>query len=132
LIQPLPFRERVTTVDIDFFQTPANIKKLKAISDELKGVILRPFYPVDDLFRIMRDLDTLQIDFMPTVAGVGSFEGMRKRATRVNFDGYHLSVASLADIIKSKKAAGRPKDLAVMHVLENTLAETANHKKDEA
>jgi hypothetical protein len=61
----------VTTVDIDFFfrKTPANIKKLKAISAELKGVILRPFYPVDDLFRIMRDHDTLQIDFMATSRG---------------------------------------------------------------
>jgi hypothetical protein len=51
----------VTTVDIDFFfpKTPANIKRLKAVSAELKGVILRPFHPVvDDLFRIMRDHDT--------------------------------------------------------------------------
>jgi hypothetical protein len=123
----------VTTVDIDFFfrKTPPNIKKLKAINQDLKAVILRPFYPVDDLYRIMRDDDLLQIDFMPTVAGVGSYEGMRKRASRVEFGGYPLYVASLADIIKSKKAAGRPKDLAVMLVLENALAEATNHAKDE-
>ena len=124
----------VTTVDVDFFfrKTPANIKKLKAINHDLKAVILRPFYPVDDLYRIMRDDDLLQIDFLPNVAGAGSFEGMRKRASRVDFGGYHLYVASLADIIKSKKAAGRAKDLAVMYVLENALAQATNHSKDEA
>jgi hypothetical protein len=69
---------------------------------------------------------------MPTVAGLESFEDVRRRATRVNFDDHHLIVASLADIIKSKKTAGRPKDLAVMYVLESTLAEAANHSNDEA
>ena len=69
---------------------------------------------------------------MPTVAGAGSFESMRRRASKVDFGGYPLYFASLADIIKSKKAAGRPKDLAVMYVLENALAQAANHPKDEA
>jgi hypothetical protein len=35
-----------------------------------------------------------------------------------------LKVASLGDIIASKKAAGRPKDLAVLPVLEETLKES--------
>jgi hypothetical protein len=38
-------------------------------------------------------------------------------------------VASLADIIKSKKAARRPRDLAVLAVLEKAY-EQANIKKD--
>jgi len=122
----------VTTVDIDFLfrKTPVNIRKLKALNEDLNAVILRPFYPADDLFRIMRDQDTLQLDFMTAVAGVSSYEGLRRRATKVEFGGHPLYVASLADIIKSKKAAGRPKDLAVMYVLENALAEAANHTKD--
>jgi predicted nucleotidyltransferase len=124
----------VTTVDIDFFfrKTPGNIKKLKSINEELGAVILRPFYPAGDWFRIMRDDDTLQIDFMPTVAGFPSFEGMRKRATRIDFNGHQLLVASLADIIKSKRAAGRPKDRAVLHVLENALAQTKAHPQTDA
>jgi hypothetical protein len=124
----------VTTVDIDFLfrKTPSNVRKLKALSRDLEAVILRPFYPVDDLFRVMRDEDTLQLDFMGTVAGVSSFEGLRKRATTVDFGGHPLYVASLADIIKSKKAAGRPKDLAVMPVLEKALAPTENYTKNAA
>jgi hypothetical protein len=34
-----------------------------------------------------------------------------------------LWVASLADIIKSKRAAGRSRDLAVLEILEKTLEE---------
>jgi predicted nucleotidyltransferase len=122
----------VTTIDVDFLfrKTPVNVKKLKAVTAELKAVMMRPYYPADDMFRISRDDDTLQIDFLTQVAGLRSFEGLRKRATTVQFGDHRLYVASLADIIKSKKAAGRPKDLAVMHVLENALAQAADHSKD--
>jgi hypothetical protein len=122
----------ITTVDIDFLfrKTPVNVRKLKALTAELKGVMMRPYYPAVDMFRIMRDDDTLQIDFLTQVAGLRSFEALRVRATRVQFGDHGLYVASLADVIKSKKAAGRPKDLAVMYVLENALAQAANHSKD--
>jgi hypothetical protein len=43
-----------------------------------------------------------------------------------------IYVASLPDIIRSKKATGRPRDLAVLEVLEKTLEETASHPKGEA
>jgi hypothetical protein len=123
----------VTTVDIDFLfrKTPVNVKKLKAVNQDLGAVILRPFYPVLDLFRIMRDDDMLQIDFMTSMAGIQSYEGLRKRAARLNFGGHPLLVASLADIIKSKKIAGRPKDLAVMPALENALAQIQTQPQSE-
>jgi len=62
----------VTTVDFDFMfrKTPVNLRKLKALAKALDAVILRPYYPASDLFRIVRDDDGLQIDFMATVHGV--------------------------------------------------------------
>jgi hypothetical protein len=48
---------------------------------------------------------------------------LRKRARVVRFGAATLYVATLPDIIKSKKAAGRPRDLAVLGILETTLAE---------
>jgi hypothetical protein len=48
---------------------------------------------------------------------------VRSRATVVDFGGEKLWVADLYDIIRSKRAAGRPKDLAVLHELETTLKE---------
>jgi len=113
----------VTTVDLDllFRRTPGNIRKLKAIAKELDAVILRPYYPVSGLYRISRDADGLQIDFMSEIHGVTSFEGLCKRATTAELSGRRLAVARLADIIKSKKAAGRLNDLAALPALEKRL-----------
>src|SRR5713101_2289158 len=69
----------VTTVDFDFMfrKTPANLRKLKALARALDAVILRPYYPASDLFRIVRDEDGLQLDFMTTVHGVRSLASLR-------------------------------------------------------
>ena len=115
----------VTTIDFDFLfrKTPANVRKLKAIARELDAVIMRPYYPASGLHRVTRDFDNLQLDFMTTVDGIRSFEGLKSRAARLSLGETTLMVADLADIIKSKKAARRPQDLAVLPVLEKTLAE---------
>jgi hypothetical protein len=108
------------------------LKKLKAIAAELEAVILTPYYPVSGLFRISRDTDGLQLDFMDVIDGIRSFEGLRKRARIVRFGRSGIYIASLVDIIKSKKAAGRSRDLAVLEVLEKTLEQTTGHPKGEA
>jgi hypothetical protein len=74
------------------------------------------YSPVSGLYRIVRDDDGLQIDFMYIVHGVSSFQGPRKRAKPIMFGAFPLHVATLADIIKSKKAAGRPRDRAVLEL----------------
>jgi len=121
----------VTTIDIDFLfrKTPANIKKLKQLADDLHAVILQPYYPSSGLYRLTRDEDGLQLDFMTVIDGVSSFEGLRRRAARISFGGADLLVAAMADIIKSKKAAGRPRDLAALEILEKTLDETSRQQK---
>jgi hypothetical protein len=121
----------VTTIDIDFLfrNTPANVRKLKALARDLNAVVLRPCYPVSGLFRIMRDDDGLQLDFLSVIDGVRSFEGLRTRARLVRIGDAQIYVAALADIIKSKKASGRPRDLAVLPTLESTLEETTPHEK---
>jgi predicted nucleotidyltransferase len=112
----------VTTVDFDFMfrKTAVNMRKLKALAAALGATVLRPYYPASDLFRVVRDDDGLQLDFMSGVHGVRSFASLRARASAVDIDGSTLLVASLADIIRSKKAARRPRDLAVLDVLERT------------
>jgi len=118
----------VTTIDVDFLfrRTPANIRKLKAMARDLEAVVMRPYYPVSPLWRLTRDVDGLQIDFMDEIHGLRSFEGLRKRASITRLGDTELLVAALADIIKSKKAAGRPQDLAVLPLLEKVLEETAH------
>jgi predicted nucleotidyltransferase len=115
----------VTTVDFDFLfrQTPRNIAKLKAVAKSLDAVILRPYYPSSGLFRIARDEDGLQIDFMTTIDGIKSFESLRAQSQAADFDGCALLIASLDAVISSKRAAGRPRDKAVLDILEKVLRE---------
>jgi len=122
----------VTTVDFDFLfrKTPTNIRKLKAIAKSLGAMLLRPYYPASGLYRITRDDDQLQLDFMGRIDGVRSIEGMRRRASRMDMGGHALLVASLADIIRSKRAAGRPRDQAVLEILEKVLHETTQAEND--
>jgi predicted nucleotidyltransferase len=117
----------VTTVDFDFLfrKTSRNVAKLKVLARGLRATILRPYYPASDLYRLVRDDDGLQVDFMATIHGIRSFEGVRDRATSVELDGVRLLVASLADIIKSKRAARRPRDRAVLEILEKTREEAS-------
>ncbi|WP_395748358.1 hypothetical protein [Prosthecobacter sp.] len=120
----------VTTLDFDFMfrDTPVNMRKLKAVAKELKAVILRPYYPVSRLYRMVDDDLGLQVDFMPVVDGVKSFSSLRSRAVRLTLENAPLIVASLADIIGSKQAAARPRDAAVMEVLQRTLYEQTKHQ----
>ena len=118
----------VTTVDVDFFfrKTPGNLKKLKAVAGSIGAVILRPYYPASDLFRLQRERDGLQLDFMGWIDGVKSYESVRGRASTFEIGGYPLLVCALEDVIRSKRAAGREKDSAVLDILERTAHEKEN------
>jgi hypothetical protein len=71
----------------------------------------------------VRDQDGVQLDFMGKLDGIRSFESLRSRATPIRFGRATLLVAALEDIIKSKAAANRPQDRAVLPVLRRTLRE---------
>lgn len=87
----------VTTMDIDFMfrKTPTNLRKLKAVAKELGAMVLRPYHPASQLFRVVRDQDGLQLDFMAKVDGVRSYEALRARAISVPFGSHVLWVAPL-------------------------------------
>lgn len=110
----------VTTIDLDFLfrKTRVSLTKLQRVADHLSATVMRPYYPASDLYRVVRDDDGLQLDFMARIHGLRSYEGLRERAGLITIDGESLLVAALADIIKSKRAAGRPRDLAVIAILE--------------
>ena len=121
----------VTTVDFDFFfrKTPRNMAKLKAIARGLDATVMRPYYPASELYRIVRDRDGLQVDFMGAIHGIRSFEGLRDRASWIEIGGIALRVASLDDIIRSKRAAKRPRDRAVLEILEKAREEAGKARR---
>ena len=124
----------VTTVDIDFMfrKTQVNLRKLKVLANELDAQILKPFYPLSDLYRVVNDDTGLQVDFMPVLHGIRSFESLRSDAIEVEFEGHKIKVASLEKIIRSKKTLGRPRDKAVLEILEKTLSEKKKNQKKKA
>ena len=66
-----------------FRSTPANPQKLKRFADELDAIVLRPYYPASNLFRVTDEDGALQVDFMATIHGVRSFESLRRRSSEV-------------------------------------------------
>lgn len=113
----------VTTIDFDFMvrKAPATIRKLERIADALGAVLFTPHYPVSGLYRLTRDDDQLQLDFMTQIHGVRSFNSLGSRAQEMEIEGEKVAMADLADIIASKRAADRPRDRAVLNVLEKAL-----------
>jgi len=126
----------VTTLDLDFMfrKTPTNLKKLKKLAAALSMSFSQPYYPASDLYRLVQNETGLQIAFMSRVHGVKSFESLRSRAAEVYFGPAPIYVADLKDIIRSKRASRRAKDLAVLDILERTQdeKEKQSKKKDES
>jgi predicted nucleotidyltransferase len=115
----------VTTLDFDFLYRPSagNETKLRRAAELLGGHISQPFPTVSTVFRILREDSQLQVDLTSQVHGVKSFNSLRSKAARIEIEGRTILVASLPDIIRSKREANRPQDLAVLHVLQRTLEE---------
>ena len=113
----------VTTDDFDFMFRPTkqNIEKLLRVATLLGASVSQPEYPLSRFYRILNREVGLQVDMMGVVEGITSFESLRSRAEKVSFGNASLKVADLIDVIKSKRTAGRPKDRAVLPVLEETL-----------
>ena len=112
----------VTTDDFDFFirDKPPWMDKIAEISEALgAGKFLIPYPEVSDLIRI--SAPNIQVDFMFYIGPRLTFESVRSRSTVVQMKAGKLMVASLADVIKSKKNANRLKDKAVLPLLEEVL-----------
>ena len=54
-------------------------------------------------------------------AGIGGYDDIIGRAVEMDIGDHVVRVLSLEDLIRTKRAAGRPKDLAVIPTLEATL-----------
>lgn len=70
-------------------------------------------------FTLMTDLGAL--DFLGEVSGVGDYEEVKKNSDIMAIFGMDCRVLSLQALIRSKKAAGRKRDLEVIPELEGLL-----------
>ena len=72
---------------------------------------------------ILLTTDNGDFDCLGTVDSDKSFDDLLPFSRAIRFDATEIRVLDLATLIEVKRRAGRPKDLAVLHVLEATLDE---------
>jgi hypothetical protein len=125
----------VTTLDIDFIvpQTPHTYRAIALLAQKTNS-ILQELKLTDDRYMyqlVPKDSAGIQIDFLYELASKDRYEQMRKHAQPVDFGGNVLYVATLEDIIRAKKAANRPKDIAALPILELTLEEQIKQKGEQ-
>ncbi len=111
----------LTTDDMDVLirDTPANRNKLQTLEQCLGGKAVA-ISPLSSALRITTRQANLDILFDEIPGGLG-FQGLRARSARIDLGAAVAVVASLEDIIASKEAAGRAKDLAQLPILRDTL-----------
>jgi len=111
----------VTTQDMDLLvrDTPTNRKKIAALGKRLGS---RP-RAISDLSPALRiDLPAAAVDVLfDRLPGDLGFEALRARSLSIAVGRQTARVACLEDIIASKAACGRPKDLAQLPLLRETL-----------
>jgi len=114
-------------LDICYWRTPGNIERLAAVIESLAPALRGA--PKGLPFRF--DAETIQkglnftlntelgdIDLLGEVSGIGGFEAARSASVPVQLFEREFRVLTLDSLIISKQAAGRPKDLTDLHVLE--------------
>ncbi|HSJ49945.1 MAG TPA: hypothetical protein VLA90_01495 [Actinomycetota bacterium] len=74
-----------------------------------------------NVWNLVTDHGRLDLTFVPS--GTSGFEDLDRDALRLTILGVEVEVASLADVIRSKEAAGREKDRLVLPVLRRILEE---------
>ncbi len=70
----------------------------------------------------------LDLSFIPS--GTSGFADLRQRAVPISLMGRPVAVASLADVIRSKEAANRPKDQIVLPALRLLLERLKTRRGD--
>jgi hypothetical protein len=124
--------------DICYERGPENLGRLSDALTEL-GARLRG---VDDDVPFILDARTLaagdrftftsragDVDVLGTPAGVAGFDELDRQAVVFDLGEVAVRVASIDDLIKMKRAAGRPKDLIEVEVLGAVRDELADRDR---
>jgi hypothetical protein len=119
-------------LDITPSREPRNVARLASALEQLEArlrVAGEPegvAFPIEPEFLGKVDSWALttpngDIDLLFAPAGTAGFDDLKRSALRARLWGHDVLVAHLTDIIRMKEAAGRPKDLAQLPALRQTL-----------
>lgn len=112
----------IITQDIDLLirDTALNRQKVEDLARRLGGSRPTEIAPLSRALRIAMPLATVDIMF-DEIAGSLTFNRLRSRSVKIPVLEEEAVAARLEDVIASKQAAGRPKDLAQLPILRDTL-----------
>jgi hypothetical protein len=126
--------EPTRDIDLTPDETPQNLRRLsKALKDlgsRIRADDATEGLPFDHdatslgraaTWNLVCPFGEFDISFRPSGFDAGYTE-LAKRAHRVSVEGVEVVIADLEDVIRSKEAAGRPKDLRVLPALYRHLA----------
>lgn len=108
----------VVTQDVDLWFKNLEDPRIKKALKKVDGAYVPPMGSNPPMFA--GDAVNL-FDIVVHMHGLGEFDEEKKQAVRIPLGKLKLRVLSLAQIIKSKKALGRRKDLMVLAVLADAL-----------
>jgi hypothetical protein len=125
---------RTGDVDICPAREPRNLELLASVLRDMEAKIRTADAPeglpfsIDagllgrmDLLNLVTRFGDFDISFFP--AGTTGYEDLARKAVQVDLEPVVVPVAALEDVIRSKRAAGRPKDLQQIPTLEVLLQE---------
>jgi hypothetical protein len=123
-----------TDVDVVPERSEANLRRLSEALRSMHARVWTASEPGDlefgddarslvetNVWNLVTDHGRLDLTFVP--AGTTGFDDLHRDALDLTILGVEVDVASLADVIRSKEAAGREKDRLVLPVLRRILEE---------
>lgn len=119
-------------LDVTPARDPDNLTRLAAVLQELdarlrvRGEPQGVDFPIDadylgraDGWTLTTRYGSFDLRFVPS--GTRGFDDLRRGAVTVEIAGGEVRMAGLVDLIRMKEASGRPKDLAQLPALRQTL-----------
>ena len=119
---PLVTRDVDVCHDVDRENLGRLAHALREVNAALRGADPRLPFILDALTLVNGDAFTFTteigaIDILATPAGTSGYEDLLRTADEFDLFGHHVMVASIDDLIRMKRAAGRTKDLLAVEEL---------------
>ena len=89
--------------------------RLRGAEDDVPFSLDANTFAAGDHFTFVTDLGDL--DCLGIPAGTRGYDDLKIGAVEVDLDGLVVAVASIDDLIRMKRAAGRPRDVAELEIL---------------
>lgn len=102
--------------------------RLRGVDEDLPFQLDARALAAGDSFTFMTDAGDL--DILGTPQGTAGYDDLVRTAARTDLDGLVVLVTSIDDLIRMKRAAGRPKDLIEVEVLAAVREEIDSSPSD--